>query len=265
MGTRCSHCSSSRPSISVPPSSMDEQQPQCAAAAMMHGISRPPASSCQGGCPTIAEHQEYVPPAPLPRQLPMAQEMILPNPGYKIPSNLWNLDVSNLAWEGPVATFLRHCNTMESPYNPTYSKGSVQPLTDIHSLQQQASMENLRDLQKYSEQLIFESTCCRPWSEGIQNQIMDEQEKVQTMISGMTDELIRLKRTHPAWINQLQAQRGATPPQMSMSAPSSQPPQQASSSSTSTVMVKPAPMSKSSSTASTPDPWAAARMRQPRQ
>ena len=30
-------------------------QPQCAAAAMMHGVTRPPVSSYQGGCPTIAE------------------------------------------------------------------------------------------------------------------------------------------------------------------------------------------------------------------
>ena len=40
----------------------EEPQPQCAAAAMMHGVSRPPASSWQGGCPTIAEHQEFTPP-----------------------------------------------------------------------------------------------------------------------------------------------------------------------------------------------------------
>ena len=39
-----------------------DPQPQCAAAAMMHGVSRPAASSMQGGCPTIAEHQAYVPP-----------------------------------------------------------------------------------------------------------------------------------------------------------------------------------------------------------
>ena len=43
-------------------------QPQCAAAAMMHGLSRPPVSSYQGGCPTIAEHQEFMPPMQPPMQ-----------------------------------------------------------------------------------------------------------------------------------------------------------------------------------------------------
>ena len=37
-------------------------QPQCAAPAMMHGLARPPMGSYQGGCPTIAEHQEFQPP-----------------------------------------------------------------------------------------------------------------------------------------------------------------------------------------------------------
>ena len=41
---------------------MKSPQPQCAAAAMMHGLARPPISSYQGGCPTIAEHQELKPP-----------------------------------------------------------------------------------------------------------------------------------------------------------------------------------------------------------
>ena len=48
-----------------------------------------------------------------------------------------------------------------------------------------ATMENLKELQKYSEKLQFEATCCRLWADGIQDQIMDEQEKVQTWISGM--------------------------------------------------------------------------------
>ena len=171
--------------------------------AMMHGVSRPAASSMQGGCPTIAEHQAYVP--PMQQQ---QQHVILPNPGYKIEANLWHLDVQVQArYPGPLASFLRHCNTMDSPYVPTYGKGGPQPADDISHLDRSASMDNLRDLQKYSEKLQFEATCCRLWANGIQDQIMDEQERVQTWISGMTDELIRLKRIQPAWIHQLQTSK----------------------------------------------------------
>ena len=194
-------------------------QPQCAAAAMMHGVSRTAASSMQGGCPTIAEHQAYVP--PMQQQ---QQHVILPNPGYKIEANLWNLDVQVQArYPGFLASFLRHCNTMDSPCFPTYGKGGTQPADDISNLDRNASMESLRELQKYSEKLQFEATCCRLWANGIQDQIMDEQEKVQTWISGMTDELIKLKRIQPAWIHQLQTPSGpaAHPPSMVASSISS--------------------------------------------
>ena len=183
-----------------------EPQPQCAAAAMMHGVSRPPASSWQGGCPTIAEHQEFMP----PMQPLMQQDVILPNPGYKIEANLWNLDVQRSARiPGPLASFLRHCNVMDSPYLPSYSRGGAQPADDIiHLEHRHTSMENLRDLQKYSQKFQFEATCCRLWSEGIQDQIMDEQEQVQSWIAGVTEELVRLKRVQLAWIQQLQNQGG---------------------------------------------------------
>ena len=132
------------------------QQPQCAAAAMMHGASRPPASSWQGGCPTIAEHQEFMPPMPPSMQ----QDVILPNPGYKIEANLWNLDIQRSAHiPGTLASFLRHCNTMDSPIPSKLQQGGTQPADDITLLNHHASMENLRELQKYSEKLQFEATC----------------------------------------------------------------------------------------------------------
>ena len=222
------------PPVEDPPCPAAEPQPQGAASAMMHGVSRPPASSWQGGCPTIAEHQEFVP----PMQSSMQPEVILPNPGYKIAVNLWNLDIqTNARFPGPLASFLRHCSTMDSPYLPSYSKGGAQPADDITHLERRhASMEKLREFQKYSEKLQFEATCCRLWSEGIQEQIMDEQERVQSWIAGMTDELIRLRRVQPAWIHQLQNQGGENAPQTSMMAPSSQQ-QPGSSSSASTVPV----------------------------
>ena len=194
------------PPIEDPPRPAAEPQPQCAAAAMMHGVSRPPASSWQGGCPTIAEHQEFAP----PMQPSMQPEVILPNPGHKIAANLWNLDIQSSArFPGPLASFLRHCNTVDSPCLPSYSRGGPQPADDItHPERRHASMENLKELQKYSEKLQFEATCCRLWSEvfkseGIQEQIMDEQERVQSWIAGMTDELIRLRCVQPAWITVL--------------------------------------------------------------
>ena len=105
---------------------------------------------------------------------------------------------------------------MDSPYVPSYGRGGPQPADDITHLVRHAPMENLRELQKYSEKLQFEATCCRLWSEGIQDQIMDEQERVQPWIAGMTDELIRLKRVEPAWVHQLQNQGGPAAPPTSM-------------------------------------------------
>ena len=105
------------PPVEVSQCPAEAPQPQCAAAAMMHGVSRPAASSWQGGCPTIAEHREWMPPVP-------QQYVIFPNPGYKIEANLWNLDVQVSARRpGPLASFLRHCNTMDSPYIPSYGRG----------------------------------------------------------------------------------------------------------------------------------------------
>ena len=101
-------------------------QPVCAAAAMMHGMSMAPASSVHGGCPSIAEHQEFAPCMPPPAMTMMQRDVITPNPGYKIPANLWDLNIAHCAHApSPLATFIRHCNAMESPYSPTYSKQGV--------------------------------------------------------------------------------------------------------------------------------------------
>ena len=179
-------------------------QPVCAAAAMMHGMPMAPASSVYGGCPPIAEHQEFAPCMP-PGMEMMQHDVIVPNPGYKIAANLWDLNIAQCVHApSPLATFLCHCNTMESPYYPTYSKkGTSAPADAISDLNRSTStIENLRELQKYSEKLAYESTCCRLWAEGIQTQIMDEQEKVQAWIAGMTEDLLRMKRIQhfqPAW------------------------------------------------------------------
>ena len=130
--------------VDVDPPTQDSQcpaedpQPQCAAAAMMHGSSRGASSSWQGGCPTIAEHQERYPPV-------QSQRVIWPNPGHKIEANLWRLNVQESARRpGPLASFLRHCNTMDSPYTPSYGRGGSQPADDIVYLDRNASMVNFR-------------------------------------------------------------------------------------------------------------------------
>ena len=155
---------------------------------------------------------------------------------------------------------------MDSPPIPSYLRGGPQPADDIVQLSREASMENLRELQRYAERLQFEATCVRLWSNGIQDQIMDETEKVQNWISGMIGELNRLRRVQPAWVHQLQAQASQQPPSSMAPSPASAP-AQASSSSASSVPVKAAPTSKNPSMASTrrnapfpnvqgADPWA---------
>ena len=249
------------------------QQPQCAAAAMMHGISMAPASSLHGGCPPIQENQEYSQSSAPPGMVPMQREVITPNPDYPIPANLWDLNIPYCAQApSPLSTFIRHCNTMQSPHYPTYSKQGVrEPAAAITDLNRStSSIENLRELQKYSEKLSYESTCCRLWAEGIQTQIKDEQERVHQWIEGMTEDLLRAKRNsfaQPHWMpsmaNPLQP---ATPNVL---------PQAASSSSASMVPVKPAPLNRNPSMAAAPvgqsfpssmgmDPWAEAKMKQQR-
>ena len=249
------------------PSSKDQPfqevpQPQCAAAAMMHGMA--PASSLHGGCPPIQENQPYGFPTAFPGMVPMQRDVITPNPDYPIPANLWDLNIPFCAsFPSPVSTFIRHCNTMQSPHHPSYGRQGVpQPAESITDLNRStASIENLRELQKYSEKLAYESTCCRLWAQGIQTHIQDEQEKVHKWIEGMTEDLLRSKRlqhVQPHWIPSM-----AHPLQP---APPVPPPPSASSSSASMVQVKPAPYNRNPSTASASmtDPWAEAKKQQQR-
>ena len=249
---------------SSPQQPQEVQQPQCAAATMMHGISMAPASSLHGGCPPIQEHQEYGLPRAPPSMMPMQRDVITPNPEYPIPANLWDLNIPFCAQApSPLATFIRHCNTMQSPHYPSYGRQGVpQPADSITDLNRNiASIENLRELQKYSEKLACESTCCRLWAQGIQTQIQDEQEKVHKWIEGMTEDLLRAKRhsyAQPHWVPSMLNPFQPAPPVVQ--------PQQASSSSASMVQVKPAPLNRNPSMASASmvDPWADAKKKQQR-
>ena len=114
-------------------SASEDQQLMCAATAMMHGIPSGASSSWQGGCPLIHEHREWAP--------PVAQnDVIIPNPGYR----------ESALRPGPIASFLHHSNTMESPPNPSYLHGGPQPADDIQHLSREASMESLIELQRYA-------------------------------------------------------------------------------------------------------------------
>ena len=201
-----------------------------------------------------------------PPGMPMMQrEVITPNPGYPIPANLWDLSALQCARSpSPLSTFIRHCNTMESPspHYPTYAKQGVpSPVEEIMDLNYAtSSIENLRELQKYSEKLTYESTCCRLWADGIQTHIKDEQDRVQMWIAGMR--MKRLQYTQPHWVSPMLNPLQPAPPNV--------PSQSASSSSASTVPVKPAPSTRNPSMATAPsnapfppfqgvDPWANAK------
>ena len=233
----------------------EDQQPMCAATAMMHGIPMGASSSWQGGCPPIHEHRGWAP--------PVAQnDVILPNPGYRVEANIWHLDIRESALRpGPIASLLRHCTTLESPPIPSYLNGGPQPADDIQHLKREASMENLLELQSYAERLQFEATCVRLWSNGIQEQIMEE--TVQTWISRMIGELNRLRRVQPAWVQQLQAKANQQRPSSIAPAPAPVP---------SHIPVKATRASKNPSMSSAPrnapfpntqgaDPWAAHQSR----
>ena len=85
---------------------------------MMHGVSMAPASSYHGGCPPIAENQEFAPCMPPPLMPMMQHDVTVPNPGYKIAANLWDLNIPR-----------------------TYSKkGTSAPADDMHDLQRSTSI-----------------------------------------------------------------------------------------------------------------------------
>ena len=94
---------------------LQQQTSSQRATAMMHGIASGAASSWQGAaCPPIHEHRPWASPA-------MQEEVILPNPGYRVPANLWNFNIMERALNpGPMASFLRHVSAMENPNNPSY-------------------------------------------------------------------------------------------------------------------------------------------------
>ena len=72
-------------------------------------------------CPSIHEHRQWAPPA-------TEQDVCLPNPGYRVDANIWHLNIIERALcPRPMASFLRHVNTMEpsqSKLSPWWSSAS---------------------------------------------------------------------------------------------------------------------------------------------
>ena len=220
-----------------------DQQPMRAATAMMHGIPRGAASSWQGAaCPPLHEHRPWAP-------LAMQEEVILPNPGYRVAASLWNLDIMERAHNPePMESFLRHVSTMESPNNPSYLYDGPQPVDDTRDLRREASLENLAELQRYLEKLQFEHTTLRLWSNGIQDQIMDEFQRVHAYMMRMTEELHRACHSQTqGWLQQGQARANQPPqpPAPTQSAAPAQAPASAPSAS-SAIPVKSAPTTRTS-------------------
>ena len=188
--------------------------------------------------------------------------MQYPQPGYRIAANIWNLDIpyrSNVP--GPMASFLRHVATMQTPENPSYSQGGPQPVQEARDFQREATLANVADHQLYLEKLQFELNTPRLWSSGIQEEIMEEDHKVRLQLGRMIRELQRSNTAQP-WVEgwQVASQQFQPPPA----------PPAAASSTSLPVKAPPAPRAvptQSSSMASAPrdppfpaeqgaDPWA---------
>ena len=115
------------------------------------------------------------------------------------------------AQAGPMASFLRHVSTMESPDNPSCLNNDPQPVDHIGDLRREATLENLAEHQRYLEKLQFESTTLRLWCNGLQDQIMDESQRVHIYMMRMIRELQRTCRSQ-GWLPQWQARANQPQP-----------------------------------------------------
>ena len=110
-----------------------------------------------------------------------------------------------------MASFLRHVSTMQSPDNLSYLNNGPQPAEDIRDLRREATLENLAELQRYLEKLQFESSTLRMWYNGLQDEIMDESQKVHLYMMRVIGELHRTRRSQ-GWLPQWQARANQPQP-----------------------------------------------------
>ena len=189
------------PPVKPPPQDEQQQappdeQPLCAAAVAMHGappMMRPMSSrQSAAACPTVHEDREW-------REGTEHEEKpTYPKPGCDVSANLWNLDIQDRAREpGPMASFLHHMTSTQSPNNPSYVDARIHLVTDIRYLRREANLEHIAAHQRYLEKLQFEMNTLRCWSNSIQDQLKGEAAQVHLQLMRMVQELQRESDPQP--------------------------------------------------------------------
>ena len=89
---------------------------------------------------------------------------------------------------------LATCHHMQSPENPSYLGNGPPPANHIRELRRETSLENLAALQCYLEKLQFEANTLRMWYNGLQDEIVDEVQKVHLHMMRMVGEFQRVNR-----------------------------------------------------------------------
>ena len=191
-----------------------------AAAVMMHGLPSNvrPSSRQSAACPSIYEGREWTEAPPAQVEQPQ-----YPQPEYRTPASICNLDIqsrSNLP--GPMASFLpQESCAMLLQCSPR--KIQAMRTSQSRELQREASLENVAAGQRYLEKLQFELNTLRLWSNGIQDEIMDEAQKLHLQLMKLIRELQRLNNALP-WVEGWQVTSSQAPPSQApaqSSAPSS--------------------------------------------
>ena len=184
--------------------------PLCVAAVAMHG---PP--------PMSNEEREW--------QEEPTEEASYPNPGFHVSGNLWSLDIADRASKpGPMASFLRHVTSMQSPTNPSYAATGRLPVTDVQCLRTEATLENNAHHQAYLEKLQFEHNTLTSWSNMVQDQIASEAQQVHLQLMQMSQTMQNRANSQP-WAHGWASSSAQLPPRPVQRTPQPQ------------VPVKPAP------------------------
>ena len=123
----------------------------------MHG---PPPSSARptpnhrqsaAACPTVPEGREWT------ESQQEEEQPTYPRRGYHVSANLWNVDIADrFRKPGPMASFLRHVTSMQSPNNPTYVDTRIYPVFDVRELRREATLKTVAAGQRYLKRLQFE-------------------------------------------------------------------------------------------------------------
>ena len=240
-----------------PPQEGQDAAPLCAAAVAMHGP--PPMSNVRpqsAACPTVFKEGRW--------QEEPTEETSYPNPGFHVSGNLWNLDIADRAKKpGPMASFIRHVTSMQSPTSPSYAATGRLPVTDVHIFEQ--NQDNVAAHQSYLEKLQFEHNTLRSWSNTVQDQIAGEAQQVHLQLMQMIQTMQHRNNPQP-WA-QAWAERSVQPPPRPAQQ-TSQPQAVPAKAAPAARAQRPTQSASSSSMGSAPvivEPWAAAKQNQQNQ